>query len=418
MSPTRRGFLKASLGATALASLEPGLSRWAAAVDRRRDTDDTVLVIVELAGGNDGLNSVIPFDNDVYARSRPTLRLSGDEVLKINDQLGFHPALEGFRRLFDAGDLSVLQGVGYPKPNGDHDAAMLDWQSAEPHQTNRQTGWVGRAIDNCDQLDPTSVPAALVGQVQQPFCLNAERTIVPSINSLQDYILRPAGSAASRADHRHRLVEAAELTRAESDNPLFSTVQQGNLAGYAASRRLEEVLRNRSASAGNYPQFHLAGQLRTISQLIRADTGIRIFFTGFGGGGIGGFDNHANQRDNHSALLRHLSESVAAFIDDLTGEKLLDRVVLMTFSEFGRTVQENGRKGTGHASAAPMFLAGGNLRGGLVGEHPSLTELENGGPKHHTDFRRVYATVLESWLGFDSRAALGRGFELLDVFEA
>jgi uncharacterized protein (DUF1501 family) len=295
---------------------------------------------------------------------------------------------------------------------------MLDWQSAQPHQTNRQTGWIGRAIDNCDQLDPTSVPAVLVGQVQQPFCLNAERTIVPSINSLQDYILRPAGSAASRPDHRHRLAEAAELTRAKSDNPLFSTVQQGNLAAYAASRRIEEVIRNRSASAGNYPQFHLAGQLRTISQLIRAETGIRIFFAGFGGGGIGGFDSHANQRDNHSALLRHLSKSVAAFIDDLKREQLLDRVVLMTFSEFGRTVQENGRKGTGHGSAAPMFLAGGKLKGGLVGEHPSLTELDSGGPKHHTDFRRVYATMLESWLGFDSRAALGAGFDPLDVFEA
>ena len=418
MSPTRRDFLKASLGASAMVTLGPGLSRHATAAGRGRNTDDTVLVIVELAGGNDGLNSIIPFDNDVYARSRPTLRLSGDEVLKINDQLGFHPALEGFRRLFDAGDLSVLQGVGYPNPNGDHDAAMLDWQSAEPHETNRQTGWVGRAIDNCDQLDPTSVPAALVGQVQQPFCLNAERTIVPSINSLQDYILRPAGSAESRADHRHRLVEGAELTRAKSDNPLFSTVQQGNLAAYAASRRIEEVLRNSSASAGNYPQFHLAEQLRTISQLIRAETGIRIFYVGFGGGGIGGFDSHANQRDNHSALLRHLSKSVAAFIDDLKQEKLVDRVVLMTFSEFGRTVQENGRKGTGHGSAAPMFLAGGKFKGGLVGEHPSLTELENGGPKHHTDFRRVYATVLETWLGFDSRSVLGAGFEPLDVFEA
>lgn len=412
MSPTRREFLKASLGATTLASLGPSLSRCAQAAGRR-DTDDTVLVILELAGGNDGLNTIIPFENDIYARSRPTLRLSGDRVLKINDQLGFHPQLEGFRRLYDEGHLSVVQGVGYPNPSGGHDEAMLDWQSAQPHQTNRQTGWVGRAIDACDSTD---VPAVLFGQVKQPFCLNSQRTIVPSIHSLQDCTLRPAGDTESQSDHRRRLVEASELPRAESDNPLLSVVQEGNRAAHAASRKIEEVIRSSSTSAGNYPQLPLARYLRTIAQLIRADTGTRIFFTGFGGDGIGGFDNHASQRDNHAALLRHLSESVAAFIDDLKQQKLLDRVVLMTFSEFGRTVQENGRKGTGHGSAAPMFLAGGKLRGGLIGEHPSLTELENGGPKHHTDFRRVYATMLENWLGFDSQVALGERFEPLDVF--
>ncbi|MEE8451313.1 MAG: DUF1501 domain-containing protein [Thermoguttaceae bacterium] len=414
MSPTRRDFLKASMGTAALASLGPGLGHCAQAAGRRL-ADDTVLVILELAGGNDGLNSIIPFENDVYGRSRPTLRLTGDQVLKINDELGFHPQLAGFRRLYDEGHLSVVQGVGYPNPNGGHDEAMLDWQSAQPHQTNRQTGWVGRAIDACDSAD---VPAVLFGQVKQPFCLNSQKTIVPSIHSLQDCTLRPAGSAESRPDHRRRLVEAAELSRAESDNPLLSVVQQGNRAAHAASRKIEEVIQSTSTSAGNYPRFPLARYLSTIAQLIRADTGVRIFYTGFGGDGIGGFDNHASQRDNHAALLRHLSESVAAFIDDLKRQKLLDRVVLMTFSEFGRTIQENGRKGTGHGSAAPMFLAGGKLKGGLVGEHPSLTDLENGGPKHHTDFRRVYATMLESWLGFDSQAALGGGFEPLDVFEA
>ena len=421
MSHTRRDFLKTAAGASALATLGPAipalLGRSAQAAVGRRDTDDTVLVVVELPGGNDGLNTIIPFENDLYARSRPTLRLSGDKVLKINDELGFHPAVKGFRRLFDEGHLSVLQGVGYPNPNGDHAAAVQDWHTAQPHETNRQTGWIGRAIDNCDR-GSTDVPAVLIGRVKQPDCLNAETTIIPSVSSLEDCTLQPAGSAESRPDHRRRLLEATELSRAGSDNPLLDVLQQSELAAYAASRKVEKVIRNTPASTGNYPQFPLAQNLRTIVRLVRADTGVRIFFTGFDNDGIGGFDNHASQRDNHAALLRNLSESVAAFIDDLKREKLLDRVVLMTFSEFGRTVQENGRKGTGHGSAAPMFLAGGKLKGGLVGEHPSLTELENGGPKHHTDFRRVYATVLEGWLGFDSRPVLGGGFKPLDVFEA
>jgi len=155
--------------------------------------------------------------------------------------------------------------------------------------------------------------------------------------------------------------------------------------------------------------------LKIVSQLIRAELGVRIFSTELGGEGPGGFDNHANQRDNHGALLYQLAESVAAFVDDLKRDKLLDRVLLMTFSEFGRTVAENGRHGTGHGSAAPMFLVGGRLQGGLVGAHPNLTELENGGQKFHTDFRRVYATVLDRWLGLDSAAVLGEKFAPLDV---
>ncbi len=135
-----------------------------------------------------------------------------------------------------------------------------------------------------------------------------------------------------------------------------------------------------------------------------------------GGGGIGGFDNHANQLGNHCALLEQLAESVAAFVHDLKRDRLLDRVLVMTFSEFGRTLKENGRRGTGHGAAAPVFMAGGRVKGGLIGPHPSLTDLENGSPRFHTDFRQVYATVLDRWLGYDSQAILGTDFGSLDVF--
>ncbi|MGB2820270.1 MAG: DUF1501 domain-containing protein, partial [Phycisphaerae bacterium] len=185
----------------------------------------------------------------------------------------------------------------------------------------------------------------------------------------------------------------------------------------ATSRRVRPVL-DGARGTDRYPPQRLAGHLKTVAELIRADVGIRIFFTELGGGGIGGFDNHASQRDNHAALLKQLSDSVAAFADDLSRDKCLGRVALMTFSEFGRTLTENGRRGTGHGAAAPVFLVGGRVRAGLIGKHPSLTDLDQDAPKFHTDFRRLYATVLAGWLGFDSQAVLGARFEPLDLFVA
>jgi uncharacterized protein (DUF1501 family) len=180
------------------------------------------------------------------------------------------------------------------------------------------------------------------------------------------------------------------------------------------SQRVEEVL-SASASATTYPSLTLAQQLRTVAQLIRADFGIRIYFVELGGGGIGGFDNHANQRDNHAALLREMSVSIGAFMDDLKRENLISRVLLMTFSEFGRTLSENGRRGTDHGAAAPVFLVGGRVKGELYGKHPSLTDLDQDALKFQIDYRNLYATVLQSWLGLDARPILGATYEPIDV---
>jgi uncharacterized protein (DUF1501 family) len=169
-----------------------------------------------------------------------------------------------------------------------------------------------------------------------------------------------------------------------------------------------------SQKSATYPPFPLAQTLATVAQLIRADLGIRIYFAELGGGGIGGFDTHADQAKNHGALLRELAESTAAFVDDLHQDRLLDSVLVMTFSEFGRTLSESGRRGTNHGAAAPMFMIGGKVKGGLWGAHPSLTDIEADAPKFHTDFRRVYATVLERWLNLKSEKILPPGFAPLD----
>jgi len=421
MSHSRRDFLKTSLGASALLSLSSAvpefLGRSALAAGTAGETGDTILVLIQLSGGNDGLNTVVPYDDPTYAKSRPTLRLPAGEVHKIDSELGFHPRLGGFSRLFKEGQLSVVQGVGYPKSSRDHDGAMRDWHTARPGEASFPTGWVGRAVDHVSAAGETGVPAVVVGPGPRPFGVNAEKAIVPSVDSLEQCRLRTMPGAGGDEAQRRQLAQAAELPRAASDNPLLKHLQQTALAAYADSEKIEAAVRaGASAGGGDYPDFPAAGKFRTIAQLIRADVGIRIYFSEFGTGGIGGFDNHANQLGNHCAVISQLSDSVAAFVDDMKRNKLLDRVLLVTFSEFGRTVAENGRRGTDHGVAGPMFLAGGRLKGGLVGSHPSLTDLDGGCQKFHTDFRRVYATLLDRWLGIDSQAVLGEKYEPLDVF--
>ncbi len=420
MSRSRRDFLKASLGASTLIAtghaFPVGLTCSARAAAPPSHAGDTILVVLQLAGGNDGLNTVVPYDDDEYARNRPTLRLPADKVHKIDSSLGFHPQMQAFKRLYDEGHLSVLHGVGYPQPSGDHAAAMRDWQTAKPHQTNCQTGWLGRAVDDVCGEGQVRMPAVFVGQIPRPLTLNAVRAVVPAIRSLNDCTLHaPPGTADGQAHARH-LVELARFSPADDKDPTLDYLRRSSLETYAGNQRLQAAVEAQGSTApGRYPPIQLAQMLRIVAQLIRADLGIRIFCTELGGNEPGGFDNHANQRHNHGALLHQLAESVAAFVDELKRDRLLDRVLLMTFSEFGRTVKENGRRGTGHGSAAPVFLAGGRVRGGLVGEHPNLVDLENGGQKFHTDFRRVYATVLDRWLGFDSRSVLGAQFQPLDV---
>jgi len=418
MSCTRRDFLKATAGTSTLLSLASAapnfLIRAATAGPARRDSDKTVLVVVQLSGGNDGLNTVVPYEDDQYARNRPTLALPPKELHKIDSSIALHPRMGAFMRLYEEKHLSIVQGVGSPNPDRDHDGAMRIWHTADPDRPSRQTGWLGRAVDNIWRSDMTEAPAVFVGPIAQPFALNAESVIVPCIDSSDDLM---AGGMPGRMDRRSIWKNAAELTRPDQQDALLGFLQRCTLKAHANTQRIEAVTQSASGT-GEYPPFRLAGTLRTIAQLIRADIGIRIFFAELGGGGIGGFDNHANQLGNHCALLHQLSESVAAFVDDLKRDRLLDRVLLMTFSEFGRTVKENGRRGTGHGAAAPIFLAGGRLKGGLVGAHPSLTDLDGDAPKVHIDFRRVYATVLDHWLGFESQSVLGRQFESLDILNS
>ena len=356
MYPNRREFLKTSLGAATLATLGPEMTSSLSIQAALSRNEGTIFVLVQLPGGNDGLNTVVPYADDVYARSRSTLRLKGTEVHKIDDHLGFHPQMPAFLRLLREGQLAVVQGVGFPTPEQQHPAATQIWMAGDPSAAESQTGWLGRLLDHVGPPEETGNLALHVGQTQRPFSLNAARAVVSSVRSAQGSILRS------------RQGPAAETSRPTPVDLQLDFVRHSTFDAQALSRRIESaVLRT---SAKRYPQCDLARSLHAIAQLIRAEAGVRIFCTELGGGDIGAFDTHAGQAANHGTLLEQLSESVAAFVDDLRRDRLFDRVLLMTFSEFGRTISENGRRGTDHGRAAPVFLAGGRLHGGLVGRHP------------------------------------------------
>jgi uncharacterized protein (DUF1501 family) len=418
MPITRRDFFKDAAGATGLlafgSSIPAFLARSAAALEAGQPSREPVLVVIQLSGGNDGLNTVVPYLDDAYHRSRPTLRIAPDQVLKLDSGLGLHPAMPAFRKLYQEGRLSIIQGVGYPRSSREHDAAMEDWHTGvlrERVPLGARTGWLGRAIDAACDPGKTDLRGAFVGEIKAPFSLRTERVVVPSIKSLEEWL--PAGSGWSESTRPHDPGPPSSASTASAS--LLAGIRNAAANARLVQRRLlaaSQTLHSQKSAA--YPPFPLAQTLATVAQLIRADLGIRIYFAELGGGGIGGFDTHADQAANHGALLRELAESTSAFVDDLNHDRLLNSVLVMTFSEFGRTLSESGRRGTNHGAAAPMFTIGGRVKGGLWGAHPSLTDLEADAPKFHTDFRRAYATVLERWLNLKSEKILPPGFAPLD----
>ena len=412
MHISRRAFIKETVGATGLvafgSSIPAFLARSSAAMEAGQRSAGTVLVVIQLSGGNDGLNTVVPYQDDAYHHGRPTLRIAPDQVLKLDAGLGLHPAMPAFAKLYREGKLCIIQGVGYPKSSRDHEAAMEDWHTGvlrDQVPPGARTGWLGRAIDaTCDPAR-TDLRGVFVGDIKAPFSLRTERVVVPRIKSLEGWL--PTGLAWGEASLPR---ESSPTSATATPSPLASVRAAAADARLVRRRLIATNLAPQTGRSAAYPPFPLAQNLATVAHLIRADLGIRICFAEMGGGGIGGFDTHANQAANHGALLRELAESISAFVDDLNHDRLLDSVLVMTFSEFGRTLAENGRRGTDHGTAAPMFMIGGKVKGGLWGAHPSLTDLEADSLKHHTDFRRVYATVLERWLNMKSEKVLAPGF--------
>jgi uncharacterized protein (DUF1501 family) len=365
---------------------------------------DTILVVVQLTGGNDGLNTVVPFNHDGYRKARPKLAIPATDVLKINESLGLHPSAKGLSKLLEAGKLAIVQGVGYPNPNRSHFESMDIWQTCQRKGTPRSTGWLGRFLDASHRPTDIDAPAVHVGPEKQPLALAAENVRVPSFASPESFRLNDTDNGKLRAAIR----ELANRGEGQSD-PLLNFVQSSTQSALATSDRIAEALRDHHTPI-NYPESALAKHLKTIAQLIDAELKTRVYYVE-----LDGFDTHSQQPAAHAALLQQLGDAMRAFVDDVEHCGHGKRTLVMTFSEFGRRVAENASQGTDHGAAAPMFLAGTRVRAGLVGEHPNLDELEDGDVTFHTDFRQVYATLLELWLGWSSKSVLGGTFKPIDT---
>jgi uncharacterized protein (DUF1501 family) len=404
MFQTRRRFLETMVQSSTLVSVgltvPTFLHRSALAARAAGPVKDRTLVVVQMSGGNDGLNTVIPFDDDLYEQNRVVLRVPDDQILKLNGQVGLHPSLSGLAKLFEEGSLAVMQGVGYPNPSRSHFRSMDIWHTASLADKLPNEGWLGRAIGQPALKRDGTLPALHFGSGRLPLALVGRSTEVPSLESIADYKLE-AGLAG-----RDRL---AAVARNERQDNTLQFLQRSALEAYATSGRLEEMTKQYDTPV-NYPPTELARKLKLVAQLIDAGFGTRIFYTS-----IDGFDTHANQLATHGNLLREIGDAVKAFMDDVAHHGHADRVLLMTFSEFGRRVKENGSRGTDHGAGAPMFLCGRKLKAGVIGAHPSLSDLDDGDLKFHTDFRAVYATVLEDWLGCPSAGVLGGQFDRLKV---
>jgi uncharacterized protein (DUF1501 family) len=416
MSLSRRRFLNTSLSSSTLvamgASSIPTFLSHSAEAARGAKSNERVLVVVQLLGGNDGLNTVVPHGIEGYNRGRKLLRLPSGQIHKITPEIGLHPSMGAMAKLLESKRLSVVQGVGYPNPDRSHFRSMEIWESArlENDAKGLETGWLGRTLDAAAAkgkpgLDP---PGLHIGSRSLPLALRSKKTGVPSVESLESYKLQLAGTDAEKQAERGALNKLAAMER-RGDDPLLGFISQTTLSAYESSSRLEQLAK-KGQGGMKYPNYGLAKRLELIAQIIKADFGTRIFYTS-----LDGFDTHANQLGTHAALLLELSDSIAAFHDDLSSAGHGDRVALLTFSEFGRRVLENASGGTDHGAAAPLFLVGPVATAGLVGAHPNFDDLDDGDLKHHTDFRRVYATLAGDWIGCAPEPIVGKGFEPLPL---
>jgi len=349
-----------------------------------------VLVILQLSGGNDGLNTIVPMRNDIYFRERQTIAV--DNALTLTEEAGIHPALPFFKTLYDRGELAVLNNVGYPEPNKSHFRSMDIWHSASRSDEYLESGWIGRYLDQAcyDCGHPTQalevndmLSLALKGKQKKAFAFKDPKKLYQT--SREEYF----NTLYQEHKHQHEEETVAYLYQTLGD-----TI---NNADYI----FEQSKARKTAAA--YPDSVLGKDLKTISSLIKSDINTQVYYLQ-----IGSFDTHINQQQRQESLFHTINDAVEAFVDDLKKNGLFQHVMVMTFSEFGRRVAQNASNGTDHGTANQLFfLSGGLKKQGLLNALPDLTQLNEGDLQYTEDFRKVYATLLKKWLDADSAKILG-----------
>ncbi len=364
--------------------------------------DDRVLVVVQLGGGNDGINTLVPHGDDAYYRLRPKLGLKNDKILKIDDYVALNSRCSDLMRMYEDGRVAIVQGVGYPNPDRSHFRSMEIWETASSSDEYMSSGWIGRYFDHHCSGTAARPQAGVAVMNERPQAFDGKSGLGISFENPERFgwqpgkgadteanfakLNAPTGSGDSNLDFLRHVTSNAILSSKE----IRAAAERAKLE-YTSSKPLDR-------------------SLDTVAALIRGNLDTRIYYVS-----AGGFDTHASQSGKHDNLLGQVSEGLKRFHDRLRNDGTSDRVVTMVFSEFGRRVQENYSAGTDHGTAAPMFIIGDPVKPGLYGKYPSLSDLDDGDLKHNVDFRSAYATLLDRWFEVDSASLLGGKFETLPL---
>lgn len=411
---TRRDFVKHGIAlvtlGTAHASL-PAVFKGAFAIRASEADAATVedaprtLVIVQLAGGNDGLNTIVPYGDPAYAKLRPSVGVPTDQVVPLSDGFGLHPQLGALKPLWDGKRLAIVHGAGYAKPNLSHFQSMLIWQSAGPRAAAGD-GWLGSYLSRLEAEEHDPLHGFNVDRFVSPELFSASAPIVSAADAESYGFQRLAPDEAEARRRQSALLKLYE--QFPKDMPYAALLESTADDAVSSAEAVKAAAAGREPAVP-YPETSLASGLRLVAQVIASGAKLRVAHVT-----LGGFDTHSGQAPDHERLLTQLGGALAAFYADLAALGRDRDVLTMTWSEFGRRPEENGSEGTDHGTAAPMFLLGGTVNGGFYSTPPSLTDLDGGNLKYTTDFRSVYASVLERWAGAPSMDILGAPYPLIE----
>jgi len=412
MPTSRREFIKLSFGAVSISLMMPEFLKGAASAQTPSNPNRRILIVIQMAGGNDGLNTVIPYTDSRYRELRPTLGFKEKELKDrnkrstvITEQFAFHPSMGKLKELYDAKRIAIVLGVGYPSPDLSHFTSTKYWETARFDGSGSE-GWIGRYLDQAAAGASLFPAVSLTGGVPKSLL---SKVTVPALNDFSLYSLKT--DAKYEASRTNRIDALDALNNRDFNQSAFpASIGEAGISGVRGALQLSSQI-PKYASSVTYPVNPFASSLKKTAQLITTMSDVDLIYVT-----ITGFDTHAQQigadklSGVHSMLMEWFSEGLKAFYDDINEHGLADNVLMMTWSEFGRRPNENGSLGTDHGTAAPIFLIGNPVIGGLYGEQPSLAATDrdlDGNLKFTVDFRSVYGTVLDRWLGADSESVLG-----------
>lgn len=420
---SRREFISGGLTLLSTAGTLPlflGHTLQALAADdptpKKKDDSQRILVVIQLAGGNDGLNMIVPCEMDAYYRARKQIAIAKKDALPLKDGFALHPSATGLKELFDAGQLAVVHGVGYPNPNRSHFTSTDIWATADPQQRTN-SGWLGRYFDACcSGTDPDPEPIKGIAlNDETPLAMSGDR-FMPLAFENPDSLSWRAGGKDAKANEIFRKLNNIDGELPEGAKGHAAFLQRAALKAQISADQIKAATGS-NIGARRQGLFDRGGglgrNLQMVARMIAADLPTKVYYVS-----MGGFDTHTGQQGRHQRLMTELGNSIKTFYDELAEHKLADRVLLMTFSEFGRRVEENASGGTDHGEAAPLILAGPKVIGGMHEKFPAMDELHRGDLAFTTDFRRVYATVLDQWLKLPSKKVLTQGFQPLRVIKS